>query len=111
MARLVHNALPVSDAWCGPSLPGRSTYTARAASCPVAPKPLSLDDRTTSFKPALRTRVWHGFPSSTREIRPIKEIERRYAQRAVTLCGGNLRQAARALGAAVNTLRSWLGKI
>ena len=54
------NAVRVSDAWCGSSRSGTSTYTARAASCPVAPEPLSLADRNTSFKPARRTRVWCG---------------------------------------------------
>ncbi len=61
-----------------------------------------------SLVPSEDTEADDLLPSSVREIRPIKEIERRYAEQAVTLCGGNLRQAARALGVAVNTLRAWL---
>ncbi len=54
------NAVLVSDALGGSSRSGTSTYTARAASRPVAPEPLSLADRNTSFKPVRRTRVWCG---------------------------------------------------
>ena len=39
---------------------------------------------------------------------PIKDVQRRYAERALSLCGGNLSQTAQSLGIAVNTLRSWL---
>lgn len=49
-------------------------------------------------------------PSSKDEILPMEEVRRRYAQQALSLCGGNLQATARALGIAVNTLRSWLAK-
>ena len=47
-------------------------------------------------------------PGTIDDIRPIKEIQRLYAQRALELHGGNLRQTARALGVVENTLRTWL---
>jgi DNA-binding NtrC family response regulator len=47
-------------------------------------------------------------PDSQGKIRPIKEIQREYAQRALDLLSGNYRKTARALGISVNTLRSWL---
>jgi two-component system, NtrC family, response regulator HydG len=47
-------------------------------------------------------------PRTIDDIRPIKEIQRQYAQRALTLHGGNLQQTAEALGIATNTLRTWL---
>ena len=46
-------------------------------------------------------------PGNIHEIRPIKEIQRLYALRALALHGGNLRQAAKALDIAENTLRTW----
>ena len=49
-------------------------------------------------------------PNSIDDIRPIKDIQRLYAQRALSLHGGNLRQTALALGVSVNTLRTWLKK-
>jgi DNA-binding NtrC family response regulator len=47
-------------------------------------------------------------PNSIDDIRPIKVIQQLYAQRALSLHGGSLRQTALALGVAVNTLRTWL---
>ncbi len=47
-------------------------------------------------------------PRVAGDIQPINNVQRRYAERALSLCGGNLTQTAQALGIAVNTLRSWL---
>jgi transcriptional regulator with PAS, ATPase and Fis domain len=47
-------------------------------------------------------------PASACEVRPIKEVQQAYAARALALHGDNLRATAKALGIAVNTLRSWL---
>jgi len=47
-------------------------------------------------------------PESAREILPMKEIKRLYAERALELCGGNYTAAAKVLGIAANTLRGFL---
>lgn len=52
-------------------------------------------------------RLW---PSTAEEVRPMREVRAEYAARALELYNGNLSAAARALGIAVNTLRSYLGQ-
>jgi len=47
-------------------------------------------------------------PQKIEAIRPIDEVQREYARRALDLHGGNFRATARVLGIAVNTLRAWL---
>jgi DNA-binding NtrC family response regulator len=50
-------------------------------------------------------RLW---PVTAEDVRPIREVRAEYAARALELHGGNLAATARALGIAVNTLRSYL---
>jgi DNA-binding NtrC family response regulator len=47
-------------------------------------------------------------PRNTSRVLPITEIERQYARRAWELYSRNYAATARALGIAVNTLRTWL---
>ncbi len=47
-------------------------------------------------------------PGSAEEVLPFDEVRRRYAQRALSACGGSLQAAARALDVSVNTLKGWL---
>ena len=52
-----------------------------------------------------------GFlPEAAGEIRPLREVHREYAARALELNNGNYTATARMLGIAVNTLRSYLGR-
>ena len=47
-------------------------------------------------------------PGCAEEVLRFDEVRRRYAQRALSACGGSLQAAARALGVSVNTLKGWL---
>jgi len=47
------------------------------------------------------------FPAAASEVKPIREIQRQYAVRALELNGGNLSATADLLGIAPNTLRSY----
>lgn len=49
-------------------------------------------------------------PGSAEEVLPFDEVRRRYAQRALSACGGSLQAAARALDVSVNTLKGWLAE-
>ena len=46
-------------------------------------------------------------PQSLGEVRPIREVQRDYAVRVLELCGGVYTAAARLLGIATNTLKSY----
>jgi len=48
------------------------------------------------------------WPAAAEELRPIREVRDRYAERAFELMNGNYTATARALGIAVNTLRAYL---
>ena len=48
------------------------------------------------------------WPLTADQVRPMDEVKREYAARALELHGGNWAATARALGIAVNTLRSYL---
>ena len=43
-------------------------------------------------------------------IKPMREVKREYAARALELNGGNYTATAKALGIAINTLRSYLAE-
>ena len=47
-------------------------------------------------------------PSSAAAIRPVREVQRRYAARALELMNGNYTATAKTLGVAPNTLRAYL---
>ena len=72
--------------------------------------------RTKATKATPQTGPYRGIqdlnarltPESAREILPMKEIKRLYAERALELCGGNYTAAAKVLGVAANTLRGFL---
>jgi len=48
------------------------------------------------------------WPLTVDQVRPIREVRREYAARALELHGGNWAATARTLGIAVNTLRSYI---
>ena len=51
----------------------------------------------------------HGlWPVAPKDIRPMREVRREYATRALQLHAGNYTVTARALGIAVNTLKAYL---
>jgi transcriptional regulator with PAS, ATPase and Fis domain len=50
-------------------------------------------------------RLW---PLTTRDIRPMREIRRDHASRALEVNGGNYTATARSLGLAINTLKAYL---
>ena len=50
------------------------------------------------------------WPGSVAQVVPMKEMRSRYAARALQLHGGNYRAAARTLGIAANTLRSYVAE-
>jgi len=53
----------------------------------------------------------HGlWPLAAKDIRPMREVRREYAARALELHAGNYTVTARALGIAVNTLKAYLAE-
>jgi two-component system repressor protein LuxO len=45
-----------------------------------------------------------ALPESPQDIEPLSNIERRYVEHAIALCGGNLQLAARRLGIGISTI-------
>ena len=45
-----------------------------------------------------------ALPESPQDIEPLSNIERRYVEHAIALCGGNLQLAARRLGIGTSTI-------
>ncbi len=68
----------------------------------VTPEVLPRELSTAGF---LRTQQ----PGAVSHIAPLSEVERRYIEMVLEFTGGNLSQAARALGVARNTLKAKLG--
>lgn len=53
---------------------------------------------------------WHGTIAENTEIQPLKEIEKRYITRAISLCRGDVLKASRALQVGKTTMYRKLKK-
>ena len=63
------------------------------------------EERRMAAKPGDAGSAAGFMPRCAAEIRPLKDVEREYARKALELTGGNITETARLLGIAKNTLK------